>query len=489
MTLPKRWNHQSRILEQTKDDAGHAAFWEQGSGKSRYILDTAEYLRRKHSIDAAFILSTNGAHRQWIEDELPYWLPDSPWEGFYWTSGKFKTKKGQAYIKRALEAPFPLVTMNYEAVMTSNAHGWMKKFFKKRGVLYTLDESTAIKTASAKRTHRIVCSGRWCDYRRILTGTPVTNHGPFDLFKQLQFLDYEFWKKHGFQTFSEFKTFFGKWGTPGKARTSTGKLYEYPKLLRDSNNRPLYRNLDKLHNIVSTISTRILKEDVFDIPPKVYSKLYFDMTPEQSRVYKELRDSFMTFLQSGELVSVPLAIVRLMRLQQVTSNYLPTDNEPVTLIDKKHNPRLDTLVTRASQSTHQGIVWARFHLDVDLIADALSDRCVRADGKVTGEKRAKAIRAFKNGDIQFLVSNPACQGVSRGQNLGMAHSEIYYNNTFSYEDRKQSEDRAHRGTTTHSVDYTDIVAVDTVDLKILQSLRNNLDVASTINGDMLREWI
>jgi hypothetical protein len=443
-----------------------------------------------------FVFAPNIAHRQWIEDELPYWLPTAPWRGFFYTSGKFSTKGEQRALREALETPYSFVTMNYEAVMSPNAHNWMKKFFRKRGVLYVLDESTAIKSASAKRTHRIVCSGRWCDYRRILTGTPATNHPPFDVYKQIQFLDWDFWKRHGFLTYEEYKTFFGVWDTPGRGTArnkKTGQLYEYnyPRLRRDTDNVPLYRNLDKLQAILATISSRVLKDDVFDLPPKLHIKQYFEPSTEQQRVYNELRAASMAFLSSGRLITTPLAITRLLRLQQVLSNYMPTDSgEPFELIDKRHHPRLDSLVAIVEQVAHQALVWARFHRDVDLIMDALGEKsAIRADGVVTGEQRARALRAFKSGDVQFLVSNPACRGVSRAQNLQMARSSIYYNNTFSLEDRKQSEDRPHRSGTKHSVDYIDIVAPETVDVQILQSLRNNHDVASRITGDVLKEWL
>ena len=73
MAPPKLFAHQEETLKRTIDAAAHAAFWEQGTGKTRFILETAETLRLADRIDAVFIFAPNGVHRQWIEDELPTW--------------------------------------------------------------------------------------------------------------------------------------------------------------------------------------------------------------------------------------------------------------------------------------------------------------------------------------------------------------------------------------------------------------------------------
>ena len=51
-----------------------------------------------------------------------------------------------------------------------------------------IDESTTIKNPTAKRTKAIVVLGKEAYYKRILTGSPVTN-SPLDLFSQCQFLN------------------------------------------------------------------------------------------------------------------------------------------------------------------------------------------------------------------------------------------------------------------------------------------------------------
>ena len=55
--------------------------------------------------------------------------------------------------------------------------------------------------------------------------------------------------------------------------------------------------------------------------------------------------------------------------------------------------------------------------------------------------------------------------------------------------RIQSEDRAHRIGQMNKVAYIDLVAKGTVDEKIIQSLKNKVNIAKEISGEELISWI
>ena len=67
------------------------------------------------------------------------------------------------------------------------------------------------------------------------------------------------------------------------------------------------------------------------------------------------------------------------------------------------------------------------------------------------------------------IGTPATGGY--GLTLTAANTVIYYSNGYDLEKRLQSEDRAHRIGQKKSVTYVDINAQDTVDEKIVKSLR------------------
>ena len=71
-----------------------------------------------------------------------------------------------------------------------------------------------------------------------------------------------------------------------------------------------------------------------------------------------------------------------------------------------------------------------------------------------------------------------------GQTLTEAQTVVYYSNAYSLERRLQSEDRPHRAGLTHPVLYVDICATGTVDEKVIESLKNKIDVASQVVGLM-----
>ena len=111
-------------------------------------------------------------------------------------------------------------------------------------------------------------------------------------------------------------------------------------------------------------------------------------------------------------------------------------------------------------------------------------------GGISTEMRVEARRRFQDPDdpCRFFVGNQAAGGL--GITLTQAQTVAYYSNTFSLEDRLQSEDRAHRIGQKHTVLYVDIVANDTLDTKrIIPALRLKHNFADQITGDEWKEWI
>lgn len=484
------YDHQRRLFEETRDRDAFAFFWEMGTGKTKPTIDTGAWLFLNDKIEGMLVLAPKAVAPNWVNDELPAHLPDGiKRRVFLWDTGKANGKKYQAELKRFLNGPtdeLAILVMSYDAIMTERRPGAKpgvmkgreaaKDFLTKRRCLFVLDESARIKSPSAKRTKRILAASKHAPYRRILTGTPVSN-SPFDVYTQLKFLDVDVWARIGCGTFEAFKTNFGVWVE--HVRNDNGQRF---KQLVD------YQNLDTMHKVVDAYGSRLLKTDVLDLPDKVYGKRFFDMCPEQARLYKELRDDFMVWLDSGDMITAPLAITRMLRLQQVTSGYCPTDDGNMVRISP--NPRLACLMDTIEDVPHQCIVWCKFHDDVDQIAEALQQRrasYVTYDGRVQQSEREKRREQFKAGEAQFFVANPATAG--EGLTLTQAKTVIYYNVTYKLADRLQSEDRAHRIGQDQDVHIIDIIATGTIDTAIVRALRTKANLAAQVTGDQIREWL
>jgi SNF2 family DNA or RNA helicase len=233
--------------------------------------------------------------------------------------------------------------------------------------------------------------------------------------------------------------------------------------------------------------SRVLKDDVLDLPPKLYSKIYFEITKEQKKLYKELAEEFISELDDGTFITAELAIVRLLRFQQIVSGYISNDEGELRLIEGG-NPRLKLALEWADRLPHKAIIWCRFTKDIELLMDNLKDRAVNYNGTLSGDERFHSLTRFKEDDnVQFFVAQIKC--ASRGLTITEAKSALYYTNNFSLRDRLQSEDRPHRIGQNSNVHIVDLVASQTVDEHIIKSLLTKFDIASQITGDEMKRWI
>jgi hypothetical protein len=482
----KPLSHQLAEYELSRDMEARGLFWEMGVGKTKPIIDSIAHLYETGKIQGVIVLAPNGVHRNWVVDELPKHMPESVWKKtkvFHWMTSKagLKAHADAANYVLKMHQGLSIVCMSYHGIMTEPAAKFIKKFLDTRRCMGVLDESPYIKTPGSQRTKRVLAIGRHLPYRRILTGT-VVDDKPFDVYTQIKFLDDDAWASIGCDDFTAFKATFGVWQT-----RTLGNGRQFPELVN-------YRNLNKLHEVVTRYGSRLLKEHVLDLPPKLYSKRYFELTPAQWKAYRELRDEMLTWID-GEAITAALAITMRLRLQQITSGYLPTqdpDSDEQRLVPiGEDNPRIDALLDVIEEADGQQIiVWAKYRYDIDHILLALKKAdisCVRYDGQCTETEAGEAVDAFKAGKVRVFVANPA-KG-AEGITLTVAKTVIYFNNSYKLSKRLQSEDRAHRIGQKFPVQIIDLCAEDTVDVQIIDALRNKFEMAAVVQGDDLRNWI
>lgn len=455
-----------------------ALFWEMGTGKSRVIILTADQLHLEGKIDGVVIVAPNGVHQNWIELEIPTHSSLPAGFSLCYHSSRSDTKAQAKAVQYALSCEEMLWwAISYDAFVREGARKYLRELFKKKRILLVADESHYIKTPSAARTKILLKASPLAAYRRILTGTPITQ-GPFDTYSQVRFLAPEYWKEKGLGTFTAFKQFFGIW------RKQFGNGREFPVLVE-------YQNLHLLQAWLRPISSRVLKEEVLDLPPKMYTKRGFEMTAQQRKVYRELKEELVTWI-GEEMVTAMTVLTQLLRLQQVTCGYLPYGDEEPKLIHRipGGNARLKSLEDVLQEVSGGVIVWARFVEDINQILEStkrLGLTAVRYDGQVSDENRAKAKTLFQAGEAQVFVANSAAGAT--GLTLTAAKTVVYYSNSFNLAHRLQSEDRAHRIGQTTSVLYVDLMAEGTVDERIIDSLRTKRNLASEVTGEEIRQWL
>jgi len=452
------FEHQRKTFYLSRDQKVFALLMEQGTGKTKVVIDNSAYLYSKGEISALVVIAPNGVHRNWIREvdtHLPDWCEH---QITYYRSGMNKKEIEAFESVRSSKDCLKIFTFNVEAFTSPKAVHWMEKILLSNDVMLVVDESTRIKTPGAKRTKLITKFGKQVKYKRILTGTPITKNAA-DVYAQFKFLDTQIL---GYDSFYSFRNQYCVMGG-----------FEQRQIIA-------YKNLDELSRNVEGHSFRVLKKDCLDLPPKIYQRHFVEMSERQKKMYNTMKKGFIAELE-GNVIEAPEAITRLLRLQQILCGWFPTENERVQPIDEK-NPRIEALKDVLEGIESKVIIWARFRADIRAIERLLGDLAVSYHGGVDSDARELAIDRFqKDPAIRYFIGTPQAGGT--GLTLTAAEYAIYYSNSFDLEQRLQSEDRCHRIGTKNNVTYIDIECQKSIDSKIIKALRDKKNIADIITKD------
>ena len=460
-------------LEKSWNKENFAYFMEMGTGKTKVLIDNLAMLYDKGKIDGALIIAPKGVVKTWYEQELPTHLPDHIENvTVLWQSNITKTQREKLESLFEIETAMHILIMNVEGLSTDKGVKFASKFLNSHKTLMAIDESTTIKTPTAKRTKNIISLGKHAKYRRIMTGSPITKN-PLDLYTQCEFLDpylLDFASYYAFRNrYAEMKTMHIR----GRSIQVVDR----------------FQNLGELSDKIKNFSERILKEDCLDLPPKVFIKRHVSLTPDQKKIYEQMKKAAMAVL-NGKVTTTMTVLTQLMRLHQITCGHFTADDGSIQAIE---NNRLNELMNILEEIDGKAIIWANYQLSVGEIIQKIikvfgKDSYVHYYGLTSQEDRQDNIRKFQNDPkCRFLIGTPQTGGY--GITLTQANTVIYYSNGYDLEKRLQSEDRAHRIGQTKTVTYVDIIAEDTVDEKIVKALRNKINIASEVMGEELKEWI
>jgi len=251
-----------------------------------------------------------------------------------------------------------------------------------------------------------------------------------------------------------------------------------------------YKNLEELTYRIDQFSFRVLKKDCLDLPDKIYTARYVTLTDEQRKMYNQIKEQALILLDNGDLVSAPAVITQLLRLQQIMSGHLKTDDGDMLTFPSS---RMDALKDILNEHDGKAIIWSRFRHDIQQITNMLNkeygEGCASAYyGDTSDDERNEIVRNFQESNaLRYFVGNPATAGY--GLTLTEANLVVYYANDFNLETRIQSEDRAHRIGQKNNVTYVDLITEGTIDERIVAALRNKIDIGAKVLGEQAREWL
>ena len=469
----KPYAHQMTALEKSWNRETYAYFMEMGTGKTKVLIDNLAMLYDKGKVDGALIIAPKGVIGTWYNQEIPTHLPDHVENvAILWQSNI--NKKQQEKLNTLFETgeKLHILVMNVEALSTAKGVEFATKFLNSHNTLMAIDESTTIKNPKAKRTKNIITLSMLSKYRRILTGSPVTKN-PLDLFSQCYFLD----PFHlGHESYYSFRMRYAIMKTANISGRQIQLVHGF-------------KNLGELSDKLKPFSYRVLKEDCLDLPDKIYMKRQIKLSSEQLRLYEQMRKEALATL-NGKQVTTVNALTQLMRLQQITCGHFTADDGTTQRIP---NNRISELMDILDEVEGKAIIWAHYQWDIkDIIKEVVKIHgpCSVVDyyGLTPQDERQGNIKKFQDDPkCRFIVGTPSTGGY--GITLTAANTVIYYSNGYDLEKRLQSEDRAHRIGQKKSVTYVDINAEETVDEKIVKSLRKKINIASEVLGEDLKSWI
>ena len=456
---------------------------EQGTGKTKLTIDRSASMFLRRKIDLTVIICPNSLMDTWCEEiethcSVPFvyakWDPDLK-------------RKSVVELEKITQCPkdkLGFFIINIEAIRTKKGAKmchWLARHYR---IHLAVDESSRIKTPKAQQTVAAINLARLSVARTILSGTPIDKSAA-EYYSQLEFLTPN---PLGFSNFFSFRARYcelatvmmpihGKKDKNGKPKKRKVTLIKGPK------------NTQELMEKLNEFCFFVKKKDCLDLPDKIYHTRHAELSKQQRLLYKQIKEQIVTDLGEGRELTVEFHLARMVRLQQLTGGFLPSDDDANAKPVPGPNPKIELLLETIEEFPGPTIIWARFQAEHRAIHKALTsimkpERIGFITGPTDPEDREAYRIAFQSPDnpLDYLICTQQCAGY--GYTLTRAENEIYYSNTFSLEHRLQSEDRAHRIGQTKNVNYIDLIVKgtpDTIIHKALLSKKNVSEMLTDIN--------
>ncbi len=295
-----------------------------------------------------------------------------------------------------------------------------------------VDESSDMKSAKSQISKELVDFANKLERFYLLSGTPAPN-GEHEYYMQMRSVDYYAWQP----SYSQYKEYYF-------VNLSYNPQYEKLCLRPDRK--------DMFYEKLRESSIYIDKADVLQLPGREFIPVEYDMPVALLKQYRKLKDELYLEIKDTELkILAKGAGAKLNKLNQVSSGFI-MDTQAAKenkfydskltewyLLDDWRFKALQDLLERPDITGEQVIIWANYRREFELIKSIFKERCACIYGGTTILEKNEAISRFKQGEIQYLVANPA--SADKGLTLTNCHINIYFSLNWSYELFKQSYDR------------------------------------------------
>lgn len=482
------WKHQSHcITNATAPDVDeYGLFFDPGTGKTRTTIEILRALFNRHKrIFPTLIFGPPIVLENW-KDEFKMFSKISP-RIIFPLYGKIRERIETLNQAIAEHGRGIIVITNYDALDDD-------KFFKAlldwKPEVGIADESQKIKDHKSKRAKKVVRLGDGTFHRYILSGSPILN-SPMDAYHQFRFLDKGATFGRNFFVFRQTYFIDKNAGMPKDKyfpdwQPNGGVYDEHGKLVSFVPGSPY----EKMTRLIARKAMVVKKSECLDLPPLIRKKIEVELSPEQKRLYNEMKKNFIAFMNTprgDKAIVADLAITKALRLQQIITGVVKLSDEhsPVILDDTPREKALKDILESICEG-HKVLVWAVFVPNYEIIrrtCERLNIEYREAHGETSTDAKRKAVEDFNtNPNVRVFIGHPLSLGI--GINLVAASYSIFFSRNFSLENDLQSEARNYRGGSEihDKITRIDLVAKGTIDELILEALENKKSVADAILG-------
>jgi len=267
-----------------------------------------------------------------------------------------------------------------------------------------------------------------------MTGTPLMN-SPLDLFIVLKWLEFE---KHSFYQFKKHYCVMGGYGG-----------YEVVG----------YRNLGELQSNLESLMLRRLKKDALDLPDKLYSIEYVEMSAKQTKIYNEIKQEIKQQIDKIKISNNPLA--QLIRLRQATgfTGILSSQIKESAKLD-----RLEEIVEELVDNGEKAIIFSNWTEMTNITYERLKRFNPAIITGETKDRKEQQEKFMRDPDCKIIIGTIGAMGT--GLTLTAASTVIFLDSPWNRANKEQAEDRAHRIGTKSNINIITLVCKDTIDERI-----------------------
>lgn len=469
-------NHQAEELEISWEMQARALYWAMGTGKSKVMVDNMVRLYLTGRLDVVVIIAKKGEYSNWKYVELPTHMPpEVPYDCAVYRSGMRQDEKQAIRNLVQPSAKLRIICVNVES-MTSDGGTCARALVKtsKRGFMLIVDEATCVKNHKSDRSKAVYALAKYANYRRILTGSPITR-SPLDLWGQALVLG------NGILGHSNFFSFKADYTVTEK------KFYG----ARSFNAIVGYQRLDRLNQQVKTFASVKTREECLDLPDKIYKKFAVPMTDRQATLYQQMKLTATADLGNDEIVDAVNALGIISRCDQIACGQLKKEDGTFEILD---NLRVPMILEQLDIDDQKGIIWCNYkglleHLYKRIQEEYGPDLVGRYYGGVPDQEREDTVKHFQDPEhkLRWIVANQ--QSLGYGRTLTQGKKNWYHSNGYNTEHRLQSEDRTMRLGQTDPVWYGDFFSPGTVNERVLELLRQKKNLGHEILGTPITAWI